>query len=373
MNNVRFSEAVVIGAGPAGLGAAIGLARAGIGVTVFERNGTLGTERRGETIRSNPEMEEILGAGFFDRIARCRISKRRYYSHSGRRFVDRTISNPNIIFNWPDLIGFMADEAVKSGARIRTGTRVERLVIRGGRIEGVVSESADGLSETASALVVSCGGHDDPASRQMNIDRSRLDMPVLKMLVKGYDGPDDRLEYHFHLEDSGLVVGTIFPRGNREAEIILLDTAGSGKPLSFEGFSRSHPIFGERIREAAPFYTLNTLIPMGGMVYPFMPRPGLAMAGDALGHVQARGGSGIRTSFLIGHAAGKTAARYLHAGGFTAENQAGFEKELLRHPEVKSLRRHNLIFLSLRARLFGLVGNPRNMDLFWPVLKAALR
>jgi len=373
MTNVRFSEAVVIGAGPAGLGAAIGLARAGIGVTVFERNEALGSERRGETIRFNRDMEDILGAGFFDCIARCRISRRRYYSHSGRCFVDRTISNPNIIFNWPDLIGIMADEAVKSGASIRTGIRVERLVSRGGRIEGVIAESAEGLSETASALVISCGGHDDPASQQMNIDRTGLDMPVLKMLVKGYAGPGDRLEYHFHLEDRGLIVGAIFPRGNGEAEIILLDTAGSGKPLSFEGFSRGHSCFEEQIRGAVPFYTLNTLIPMGGMIYPFMPRPGLAMAGDALGHVQARGGSGIRTSFLIGHTAGKIAATYLHAGGFTAENQARFEKELLHHPEVKSLRRHNLIFLSLRARLFGLVGTPRNMDLFWPVLKAALR
>jgi flavin-dependent dehydrogenase len=373
MKNVRFSEAVVIGAGPAGLGAAIGLARAGIGVTVFERSETLGSERRGETIRFSREMEEVLGAGLFNRIARCRINRRRYYSHSGRCFVDRTISNPNVIFNWPDLINIMADDAVKSGARIRTGTRVERLVNRGGRIEGVVAESAEGLVETASALVVSCGGHDDPASQQLNIDRTRLDMPVLKMLVKGYAGPDDRLEYHFHLEDRGLVVGTIFPRGSREAEIILLDTAGSGAPLSFRDFARQHPCFEERIRDAEPFYTLHTLIPMGGMVYPFMPRPGLVMAGDALGHVQARGGSGIRTSFLIGHAAGKIAAKYLHAGGFTAENQAKFEREILHYSEVRSLRRHNLIFLSLRARLFGLVGTPRNMDLFWPVLKAALR
>jgi flavin-dependent dehydrogenase len=373
MKNVRFMEAVVIGAGPGGLGAAIGLARMGVGVTVYERNETLGAERRGETIRFNPEMEEILGAGFFDRIARCRINKRRYYSHSGKRFVDRTISNANVIFSWPDLINIMAEEALKSGVSIRTGTRVERLINRGGRIEGVVAESADGLTETASALVVSCGGHDDPASQQLNIDRAKLDMAVLKMLVKGYAGPDDRLEYHFHLGNTGLLVGTIFPRGNREAEVILMDMTGSGVPLSFEEFSRMHPCFEERIRGAEPFYTLNTLIPMGGMIYPFMPRPGLAMAGDALGHVQARGGSGIRTSFLIGHALGKIAAGYLQAGGFTAENQERFEKALMQHPEVKSLRRHNLVFLTLRARLFGLVGTPANMDRLWPVLKAALR
>jgi flavin-dependent dehydrogenase len=373
MEGIRFTEAVVIGAGPAGLGAAIGLSRSGIGVTVLDRQETLGSSRRGETIRYNKDMEEILGKGFFDRIARCRISKRRYYSHSGKCYVDRSISNPNIIFNWPDLIGIMAEVAEKSGARIQTGTYVKQFVERDGRVVGVVTDARGDKLEIATDLVISCGGHDDPASHHIGLNRSHIDMAVSKMLVKGYSGPDDRLEYHFHLKQNGLVIGTIFPRGDREAEIILLDTSGSRDGLSFDEFTCVHPIFGEMIKGAKPFYKLETLIPMGGMLYPFSPRPGLVMAGDALGHVQGRGGSGIRTSFLIGYNAGSLAAKTMDSGGLKGEKQMEFEKNMRKHPHVKSLRMHNLVFLNLRARIFGCMNTPENMDRFWPILKTALR
>jgi flavin-dependent dehydrogenase len=373
MEGQRFSEAIVIGAGPAGLGASIGLARQGVGVTVLEQQDTLGSVRRGETIRANEDMEEILGKDFFDRITRWRVSRRRYYSHSGRCHVDRTISNPNIIFDWPELIRVMAQAAEESGARILKGSCVVRLIDQGERVEGVVANIEGSTHELMAGTILSCGGYNDPASRHIGLDRSHTDKPTSKMLVRGYRGPDDRLEYHFHIGKNGLVVGTIFPRGAGEAEIILLDTAGSGEGLSFEEFSRIHPIFRERLDGTEAFYKLETFVPMGGMLYPFSPRAGLIMAGDALGHVQARGGSGIRTSFLIGHTAGTLAADVMRSGGWTDENRMEFEKAMRSHPHVKSLKMHNLIFSNLRSRIFKGIKTPKDMDRFWPLLKMALR
>ena len=373
MEGTQFSEALVVGAGPAGLGASIGLARKGVRVTILEQHEDLGSVRRGETIRANRPMEEILGEGFFDRIERHRIDRRRYYSHSGRRFVDRSISNPNIIFDWPDLIEVMSEAAEVSGVRMRTGTHVLSLLESAGRVNGVAVRQGDSVEELDALTVISCGGCDDPASMHIGIDRSHIDMPVAKMLVRGYFGPEDRLEYHFHNGLGGLIVGAVFPRGNGEAEIILLNTPESCGTLSFEEFSRVHPLFGERMDEAEAFYMLETKIPMGGMIYPFAPRQGLVMAGDALGHVQGRGGSGIRTSFLIGYAAGTLAAEVLRSGGWTRENTMRFEKAMQGHPHVRSLRWHNRIFTNLRSRMFAAVRTPDKMDRLWPLLKVALR
>ena len=373
MESAPFSEAIVIGAGPAGLGASIGLARLGIGVTVVEQQDEVGSIRRGETIRYNSDMEEILGKGFFDRITRWKISKRRYYSHSGTRHIDRTISNPNIIFNWPDLIRVLAETAQESGVRIQTDTRVVKLIEQEGRVEGVVANIKGGTEELMAGTIVSCGGCEDPASKHVGLIRAETDKQASKMLVRGYSGPDDRLEYHFHLGANGLVVGAIFPRGEGEAELILLNTTGSGGIPSFEEFSRVHPIYGERLDGTEAFYMLETCVPMGGMLYPFSPRLGLVMAGDALGHVQARGGSGIRTSFLIGYTAGTLAAEAIRSGGWTEENRMEFEKTMRSHPHVKSLKLHNLIFSNLRSRIFKGIKNPQDMDRFWPLLKIALR
>jgi flavin-dependent dehydrogenase len=342
-------------------------------VTVLEQQDHIGSIRRGETIRYNRDMEEILGKGFFDRIVRWKISKRRYYSHSGRCHVDRTISNPNIIFNWPDFIEALAEKAEESGVRIQTDSPAVRLIEKGGRVEGVLVNAEGKTEEFMAATVLSCGGCDDPASKHVGLVRAETDKQASKMLVRGYRGPEDRLEYHFHVGARGLVVGAIFPRGEGEAEFILLNTIGSGDMLSFVEFSRVHPIFGGMLDGTEAFYMMETCVPMGGMLYPFSPRLGLIMAGDALGHVQARGGSGIRTSFLIGYTAGTLAAEVIRSGPWTEEKRLEFEKAMRNHPHVKSLRLHNLIFSNLRYRIFKGIRNPEDMDRFWPLLKVALR
>jgi flavin-dependent dehydrogenase len=97
------------------------------------------------------------------------------------------------------------------------------------------------------------------------------------------------------------------------------------------------------------------------------------MAGDALGHVQARGGSGIRTSFLIGHAAGTLAADVIHSGGWSEDKMKRFEHLMRTHPYVRSLRLHNFLYSNLRSRIFGLVDTAEEMDKKWNILKVALR
>ena len=78
-NNV---DVLVIGAGPAGLGAGIGALARGAQVLVVERQNNVGDTIKGETIHFNPEMEAILGKGFFNRNTVAVTNRRRYYSPS---------------------------------------------------------------------------------------------------------------------------------------------------------------------------------------------------------------------------------------------------------------------------------------------------
>jgi flavin-dependent dehydrogenase len=374
MHAASYSQAVVIGAGPVGLGVSLGLASKGISVIIIELQEKLGAVRRGETIRADKHMEEILGPGFFERITIKKVNKRRYFSHTGKCHVDRTIKNPNIIFAWPDLIGEIAAEAERIGVRVLTGVGVKTLLGGSGRVQGVITEMNGSEKEYFAHTVFSCGGCNDPASQYIKQERTGIDMPVAKRLVRGYTGPEDRLEYHFHHRPSGLVVGTMFPRGGGEAEFILLDTSsGKDTPLTFDKFSRHHPQFSRLLEGTQTHYELQTRIPLGGMLYPFSPCPGLVMAGDVLGHVQARGGSGIRTSFLIGHAAGILAADVIHSGGWSEDKMKRFENLMRTHPHVRSLRLHNLIYSYLRSRIFGFIDTPEEMDKKWNILKVALR
>jgi flavin-dependent dehydrogenase len=357
------SKAVVIGAGPAGLGAAIALSRAGIEVDVFEKQPQIGQQRRGETIRFSPEMEALLGKGFFESQTIHRVNKRRYYSHSGKRFVDRTISQSNLIIDWPDFIKGLAERAEDSGAKIHTGKVVEGIIIDKGRAKGVRVSS----EEYSAGLIFSCGGIGDPASILIGIDRSKMDRPAAKWLLKNYGGPEDRLEYHFHAEGGRLAAGCIFPRGKAEAEIIILGISGNWLP-GLEEFCGFHRVFSERIKGSSIEYSLRTFIPMGGMISECMPAKGLFAAGDALGHVQARGGSGIRTSFLIAYAFGAAGALALKYGDWDRAASV-----IRKNPQLKSLKMHNLIYSKARQLMFRPAGTPEKMDMLWPILSAALR
>ncbi len=360
---MKNKKAIVIGAGPAGLGAALALARAGIEVDVFDKQPETGRQRRGETIRFSPEMEALLGKGFFESQTIHRVNKRRYYSHSGKRSVDRTISEYNLIIEWQDLIKGIAGRAEASGARIHAGTEVEGIIIEKGSARGVRVSREDRSADA----IFSCGGIDDPVSTLIGIDRSKIDRPAAKWLLTNYGGPEDRLEYHFHAEAGKLAVGCIFPRGKAEAEIIILGISGNWLP-GLEEFCSYHRVFSERIKGSVVEYSLRTFIPMGGMITECMPAKGLFAAGDALGHVQARGGSGIRTSFLIAYACGAAGALALEYGDWDRA-----ASDVRKNPQLKSLKMHNLIYSNARQLVFRPAATEKRMDLMWPVLSSALR
>ena len=115
-------------------------------------------------------------------------------------------------------------------------------------IVGGVMASKNGVVRKSSwqTLFISCGGCNDPASHHIRQDRSGIDRPVTKRLVRGYTGQETQLEYHFHIKPTGIVVGTMFPRGGGEAEFILLDTSmGNHVQPAFDEFSHFHPEFGK--------------------------------------------------------------------------------------------------------------------------------
>ena len=379
MTDNLFAEAIVVGAGPAGMGTALSLARQGVEVIVLEKMEEVGSSRRGETIRYDEEMDSLLGGDFFARQTIKKINRRTYFSHTGLNSVSREISNPNLIISWPDFLQSMRDVLLKEGVKIMTSSQVTGFLEERGRITGVIAK-LDGEESEEKELktrgVFSCGGHQDPATQFLNLDRSSIDLPVFKQLINGYAGPADRLEYFFHVEDGSLAISTIFPRADSEAEIILMgypvDSGKSG--ITMEGFCKQHPLFKDRISGADVTYSLDTFIPMGGMLDLCSPRPGLMLTGDAMGHVQARGGSGIKASFMIGYTAGQLCAPVVKKGRWSKWTSKKINKKMEKSKALKSLRKHNFIYSKLRFLVFNhIISTPQDMDRYWPVLKHALR
>ncbi len=374
------STAIVIGAGPAGIGAALALARQGIKVTLIEKEAEIGINRRGETIRFHQGMEDKLYKGFFAEQTIHRINQRTYYSHTGKKKADRQISTWNLIIEYPRFVQALAKVAADAGVEILKSTPLERMNKEDGRVKSVVT----GGKEFEADIFFSTAGHKDPTLDTTKRAASRMDIPIRKYLVKNYAGRDTHLEYFFHVDETYPAICAIFPRGNREAEILYMFlTDSASKPPKevdlkiisgiIDNFETLHPVFGEKLRGAERYYETNTLIPMGNIGSEVLPMPNLIVAGDAVGQVEARGGSGIRSSFMMGYLSGETAVQNLLRENFSAQSQSAFRKAVLDSEQMHELKDLNLKFGIPRRLFFSTVTSPGAMDMFWFGLEFFMR
>ena len=365
MSEESRTDILVIGAGPAGLGAGLGALERGVRVLVVERQKSVGDTIKGETIHFNPEMEAILGKGFFDRNTIAVTTRRRYYSPTDSRWIDRVIDDPNLIFEWPAFMGDMTALARAKGLPIDFSTEVIDLLVEGGRVAGARVKQGKKTREITAQVVVGADGTEGITSRALEIGRGKIDCPILKLRVENMRYPDIRLEYftHIHRGDPP-AVGYIFPSGEGRADVGLLifkPNAPRGIPIPdaatidefLGGFIGKHPVFRERMTGTKETYRLFTIIPMGGFIDRFVAARGIVMVGDSAGQVEAKGGSGIASSFLIGHHVGKILGRDSKKGiSWETRDMNRLEAEIKTHPIYAKVASYYRYIRPIRSLMF---------------------
>ena len=385
-------DVVIIGAGPGGLGAGMGALRGGAKVLVIEKQPDVGLTIKGETIHKNPRMEEILGSGFFERHEITRTNRRRYYSPTDRQYVDRVADDPNIIFSWPELMADMTEIAMSpisgtsaKGLEILFDTEVTDITRNGKSSFTICSVFKDEIIEFNTRAIIGADGYDGITSRIFDIKKENIDHPILKLLMEDVDYPDIRLEYYLDIMKGAIPAsGFIFPRGEGKAEVgMLLFTQNAKKGVKipekgevynyFENFIDRHPVFRSRIKDARETYRLSTSIPMGGFIKNFIPTPGVILVGDAAGQVECKGGSGIASSFLIGHHSGQLIAGATREGvSWSRREMREMERRIRAHPYTRRLRRYYRMIRPTRA-LYMKVNNTRRAERLFSIFSRFLK
>ncbi len=138
-------EILIVGAGPAGLTAAIRLAREGVRVLVVEGADFAGAENWSGGVLHAEGLPEIIGRAIWDKAPKeRRIVARALFLHDGMHaagFEARANAGNDYGEAWtvlrPKFDRWLAARAIEAGATLLTGTSVTGLRTDGGRIVGV--------------------------------------------------------------------------------------------------------------------------------------------------------------------------------------------------------------------------------------------
>lgn len=308
-------EALIAGAGPAGLSAAEALARRGRSVTIVEQNHEIGSPIR------------TSGGSFIDELAALGIPQHLF--HPIARVLFRSPRNEaRVDFSMPELcvidvrgvFQFLAERAIAAGAEIRLSTAAVAPVIHNGIVTGLRTRDA----EIPCRVLIDATGYRSTLLKQAGLDPGFRRFGVgaeYDLYAPACDQNEVVIAVGGDIAPSGYA--WIFPWGRNRVRagvgIIHPDSAANPDP-HLHRFIASVP----SLKNAQPIEHHSGLIPSERFA-PAFAGDGILGVGDAAGHASSLLGEGIRWAIHAGKMAGEIAADALQRNDLSRASLQRFE------------------------------------------------
>jgi electron transfer flavoprotein-quinone oxidoreductase len=352
----RSFQAIVVGAGPAGAAAALGMARAGIDVALLERGSFPGEKNMfGGLLHRMPTLEAIF-PDFWHRapLQRHVVKKLLTFMTAEASFsavyeteaFDQAPYNGYAVFR-PEWDNWLAQEAKRAGATLLTRTTVDDVILESGKVAGVRTLRDGG--DLRAPVVVAADGVLSFTALKAGLRRARFSPDQMAVGVKALiDLPKEVIDDRFGLtRDEGLsnefvgctggVRGGGFLYTNYDSISIGLvlhigSLRDSGRtPYDLLNEFMAQPQVAKLLRGARLLEYSAHLIPEGGYgTVPELAGDGILVAGDAAGFCYANGLNleGINLAVHSGALAAETVADAAKEGDFRRRTLARYRKKL---------------------------------------------
>ncbi len=319
-------DAIIIGAGPAGLSAAAKLAGKKINALVLDRKQEIGCPKR---------CAEGLGLGWFRRLglkpnkewAVMPIYGAALYSPSGKSVVLKAKKVAGYVLERKMFEKALAIEAVKKGAKIRLKSNVKSAERRNGKVILTANELGE-IRQYSAPLIIACDGIDSRIARMLGLDTTNKLPDVdsgFQYELTGIDGYDEKLLHlYFGNEIAQRGYLWIFPKrkGTANVGIGIAGYAEKTAKYYLDRFIASHP----NLSKGSIIEVNSGGIPVGGFLEK-MHSDNLLIAGDAAHQVDPIHGGGIGISMEAGSIAAEVAAEALKREDFSEAFLGKYTKE----------------------------------------------
>jgi geranylgeranyl reductase family protein len=320
-NDASRHDVVVVGGGPAGSALAAFLRQQGHEVLVLDAARFPRDKVCGEAV--SPQAWPLLDA----MGAEAGIQARQPHPLRGMRLTspDGTCfqgsypaqSRPGFALRRLDLDAVLLAQARALGAEVQEGTRVTKLLWRGGAVEGVEGEGPDGKPRrwTARLVVGADGRHSIVASRlRLRRAHARLRRFAVRGYWEGMEGLADHGE--MHVGGGGYCgIAPLSPTLANAAFVLpqskMAAAAGDVEGFYREGLRSRWPRLAERLHRAHLVERPRVIGPLA-VESRALVAPGALLVGDAAGFYDPFTGEGItlalRTSELAARVVGEALA-----------------------------------------------------------------
>ncbi len=314
------SDAVVVGAGPAGSFSAWELAKRGVKVSVFEEHKEVGVPSH---CAGHLSIRSLRGLGLYplpEGIVENVFSGANFYSPNGSKFSVKLANPVTCAVNRELFDKHLAAKAEEAGAVFCLGSRVQSLLFDGCFVKGVTVRSGGMAEEQVSAKVVlDAEGISSRILRQAGLSglrRSGLVYAVEAEVEHVKDVEEHAVEVYLGRQYAPGFYGWLIPRLDGTAKVGL--AVNKGNPKEFlERLMCKHPVASKQLAAAKIKRMSFHAITLGGPISKTYANGFLAV-GDCASQVKSTTGGGVVFSLTCAKIAAEIAGEALRKNDFLA-------------------------------------------------------
>ncbi len=391
MGEKNRADVIVVGAGPAGVSAAITIAKSGKSVVLIDRGNYAGAKNMYGGVLYPHAAEEIFPNYREAPIERF-VSAHRYVVMSD--YDSTTISYKNFLDSEHFFIAMRAkwdkwsvEQAKKAGVYFAPDTLVKELIIKDGYVIGIKTD----IESYYAHIVILADGVNSPLAEQAGLKRPLEPKQVALAVKEVIKLPKEVIEQRFGLIDGSgalykLVGGPLadmvamgFMITNKESVAIgygasLEDLKNKKiKPYELLENLKYHPAVIDFIKDGELMEYSAHLIPEGGFkAMPKLYGDGIMVTGDAAMLVNNVQWEGTNLAMYSGKFAGETALEALEKRDFSANSLYLYEKKLQNSFVLKDLKTYKNVVDIVSGRTDSFLGYyPKKINEFFEIFTGA--